>query len=124
VGIAFQKDGTLAIDAAKFTAANTDQSKDLSKLFATTNISKGYGYQMDVLIGSLLSPVGQLIGQTNSVSKSIKNIGTQRDTVNARLVDVEKRYRAQFTALDTLVASLTTTSNFLTQQLAAITANA
>jgi flagellar hook-associated protein 2 len=124
VGITFQKDGTLAIDAAKFNAANTDPGKDLSKLFSTTDNSKGYGYQMDVLIGSLLSPVGQLIGQTNSVSKSIKSIGTQRDTVTARLVDVEKRYRAQFTALDTLVASLTTTSNFLTQQLAAITANA
>jgi flagellar hook-associated protein 2 len=58
------------------------------------------------------------------VSKSIKAIGTQRDTVTARLADVEKRYRAQFSALDTLVASLTTTSNFLTQQLAAIANNA
>jgi flagellar hook-associated protein 2 len=124
VGITFQKDGTLAIDAAKFSAANTDPGKDLSKLFATTDSSKGYGYQMDVLIGSLLSPVGQLSGQTNSVSKSIKAIGTQRDTVTARLADVEKRYRAQFSALDTLVASLTTTSNFLTQQLAAIANNA
>ena len=124
VGISFQKDGTLAVDAAKFAAANTDPSKDLSQLFATTDSSKGYGYQMDVLVGSLLSPVGQLIGQTNSVSKSIKAIDTQRDTINARLVDVEKRYRAQFTALDTLVAKMTTTSNFLTQQLAAMAANA
>ena len=124
VGITFQKDGTLAIDAAKFTAANTDPGKDLSQLFATTSSSKGYGYQMDVLIGSLLSPVGQLSGQTSSVNKSIKAIGTQRDTVTARLVDIEKRYRAQFTALDTLVASLTTTSNFLTQQLASIAKNA
>jgi flagellar hook-associated protein 2 len=124
VGIAFQKDGTLAIDATKFVAANTDPSKDLSQLFATTDSSKGYGYQMDVLIGSLLSPVGQLVGQTNSVSKSIKAIDTQRETITARLADVEKRYRAQFSALDTLVASLTTTSNFLTQQLAAMANNA
>ncbi|NMM36023.1 MAG: flagellar filament capping protein FliD [Glaciimonas sp.] len=118
VGISFQKDGSLAIDTAKLAAAATDPSKDLSKLFATTDSGKGYGYQMDVLIGKILSPVGTLIDRTNSVNKSIKDIGTQRDTINARLVGVEKRYRAQFTALDTLIASMTTTSNFLTQQLA------
>ncbi|NMM28542.1 MAG: flagellar filament capping protein FliD [Glaciimonas sp.] len=118
IGISFQKDGSLAIDTAKLAAAATDPSKDLSKLFATTDSGKGYGYQMDVLIGKILSPVGTLIDRTNSVNKSIKDIGTQRDTINARLVGVEKRYRAQFTALDTLIASMTTTSNFLTQQLA------
>ena len=31
---------------------------------------------------------------------------------------IEKRYRSQFTALDTLVAGMKTTSTFLTQQLA------
>ena len=124
VGISFQRDGSLAIDAVKFTAANADPTKDLSKLFATTASTKGYGYQMDVLVGQILSPVGTLIGKTNSVNKSIKDIGTQRDTVNARLVSVEKRYRAQFTALDTMMSSMTTTSNFLTQQLAALAKNA
>jgi flagellar hook-associated protein 2 len=33
-------------------------------------------------------------------------------------VDIEKRYRAQFTALDPMLAQMTSTSNFLTQQLA------
>jgi flagellar hook-associated protein 2 len=31
---------------------------------------------------------------------------------------LEKRYRAQFTALDKLVSQLTATGNYLTQQLA------
>ena len=122
-GISFQKDGSLAIDATKLAAATADPSKDLSKLFATSDSGKGYGYQMDVLIGKILSPVGILVDRTNSFGKSIKDIGVNRDTLNARLAGVEKRYRAQYTALDTMIAKMTTTSNFLTQQLASLTAN-
>jgi flagellar hook-associated protein 2 len=123
-GISFLRDGSLTIDGTKLAAATTDPSKDLSKLFATSDTSKGYGYQMDVLIGKILSPVGILVDRTNSFGKSIKDIGTNRDTINERLVTVEKRYRAQYTALDTMIAKMTTTSNFLTQQLAAMAANA
>jgi len=35
-----------------------------------------------------------------------------------RLQNIEKRYRAQFTALDTMIGSMNKTSSFLTQQLA------
>jgi flagellar hook-associated protein 2 len=122
-GISFQKDGSLAIDATKLGAATADPTKDLSKLFATTATGNGYGYQMDVLVGKILSPVGIMADRTNSFGKSVKDIGTNRDTLNARLSGVEKRYRAQYTALDTMIAKMTTTSNFLTQQLASIAAN-
>ncbi len=123
VGISFQKDGSLAIDSSKFGAAIADPTKDLSKLFTSTGSIKGYAWQLDVLTGKILSPVGQLVDRTNSVNQSIKDIGTRRDVINARLVSVEQRYRAQFNALDTLVASMTTTSSFLTQQLAALTSS-
>ena len=35
-----------------------------------------------------------------------------------RLEGIEARYRKQFTALDTLISGMTSTSNFLEQQLA------
>jgi flagellar hook-associated protein 2 len=38
--------------------------------------------------------------------------------MNRRLAQIETRYRAQFTALDTLVSSMQKTSQYLTQQLA------
>ena len=40
--------------------------------------------------------------------------------INLRLEQVEKRYRAQFTALDTMLASMQQTSSYLSQQLAAL----
>jgi len=122
-GISFQRDGSLTIDSTILAVATTDPTKDLSKLFATTDTGKGYGYQMDVLLGKILSPVGILVDRTNSFGKSVKDIGINRDAINARLVTIEKRYRAQYTALDTMIAKMTTTSNFLTQQLASIAAS-
>lgn len=123
VGISFQKDGSLAIDETKFGKALADPAKDMGKLFSSTGSIKGYAWQVDVLAGKILSPVGQLADRTNSFNQTIKDIGTRRDAMNTRLVSVEQRYRDQFAALDTLVANMTTTSNFLAQQLANLPSN-
>ena len=117
VGISFQRDGTLAMDTAKFAAASADPTKDVSKLFATSAGARGYGYQMDVLLGRMLSPVGVLNGKATSINEQIKGLTEQRATINSRLDVTEKRYRAQFSALDKAVSSMSSTSSFLTQQL-------
>lgn len=122
-GISFQKDGTLALDATKFSAAAANPAKDISKLFATSATAKGYGYQMDVLLGKILSPVGVLSNKNTSINKQIEDLGDQRDSVNTRLEATEKRYRAQFSALDTAIASMQSTSSFLTQQLSLLANN-
>lgn len=118
VGITFQKDGSLAIDEAKFGKALADPAKDLGKLFSSSGGVKGYAWQVDVATGKILSPVGTLANRTSNINDSIKSLGIRRDAINTRLVGVEQRYRDQFAALDSLVASMTTTSTFLAQQLA------
>ena len=61
---------------------------------------------------------GHLIdSRIDGINASIKDIDTQRDTLNRRLEDTEKRIRAQYPALDATIASMTQTSNFLQQQL-------
>lgn len=118
VGISFQKDGTLTIDEAKFNKTLADPAKDMSKLFASTGSVKGFAWQTEVLTGRILSPVGVLANRSDSINASIKDIGSRRDVINDRLVGIEKRYRDQFTALDSMVASMTATSAYLAQQLA------
>ena len=118
VGITFQKDGTLGIDSEKLTAALNSTTKDLGALFASNGTNKGYAYQMEVLVGKITSPVGLMAEHTKGFDASVKNIGKQRTTLNTRLDAIEKRYRAQFTALDTAIAGMQKTSAFLTQQLA------
>lgn len=85
--------------------------------------SQGYAYQLGKLTNSLLSSTGPINARTKGINSSITDIGKRRDTLNNRLVDIETRYRTQFTKLDTLISGLTKTSSFLTQQLASISAN-
>lgn len=84
--------------------------------------SHGIGYKLDKLLQSLLDKTGAVAGRTDGINTSVKDIATQRKTLEARLVQVEKRYRAQFNALDQMVASMQQTSSYLTQQLATLSA--
>jgi flagellar hook-associated protein 2 len=90
----------------------------------TISFSSGIAAQLDKAIGSLLDKEeGTITGRENGVNSSIKDIENQRTAINRRLVDVERRYRAQFTALDQMVASMQQTSSYLTQQLAALSSS-
>lgn len=80
--------------------------------------SQGYADLLTKLVDNFTGSDGMIIGQTNSLQKTIKDIGKSRDAMNQKLAGVEKRYRAQFTALDASIARMTSTSNYLTQQLA------
>lgn len=89
----------------------------------TVNYSHGYAYNLDKQVDSLLSTTGPISSRTDGINQTIKDIGNRRDALSLRMVNVEKRYRAQFTALDTMISSMTKTSNFLTQQLANLPKN-
>lgn len=80
------------------------------------DFAHGFATKLNKLFGEMLD--NRLIdSRIDGINSSIKDIDAQRETINQRLVDTEKRIRAQFTALDTTLASMTQTSNFLQQQL-------
>lgn len=84
----------------------------------TVNYSQGYAYQLDKLVDQLLGDSGPIASRTNGINASITDIGNRRTTLEQRLLDTEKRYRAQFTALDGVISRLRTTNDFLMRQLA------
>lgn len=86
----------------------------------TVTYSQGYAFQLNNLLTNFLSTTGTIAGKTDGINRSIKDIDNQRTTLNARLATIEQQYRAQFTSLDTLMSQMTSTSNFLTQQLASL----
>lgn len=84
------------------------------------NFSRGYAHQLDKLAETHLSTTGPLSSRTEGINRSIESIGDQRDALIRRLTDMEKRFRTQFTALDSMLSSMNRTSSFLTQQLASL----
>ena len=89
----------------------------------TVNFTIGYASKLDSIITNLLSDGGILSSRTEGINTSITRLNKQADTINIRLTAIEASYRAQYTKLDTLMSSLSTTSTFLTQQISSINAN-
>lgn len=88
----------------------------------TVTSSKGYAAQLNELASTQLDASGPLTARTDGLAASIKSVARQREQLVFRMQAVEARYRAQFTALDSNIASMNSTSNYLAQQLAQISA--
>ena len=86
------------------------------------NYSKGYASQFNDLISTFLGTTGRLTARTEGINKSIASIKKDEDRWTDRLTAKEADLRKQFTALDTKLSSLTSTSTYLAQQLAQIAA--
>jgi flagellar hook-associated protein 2 len=66
---------------------------------------------------AVIGTSGIISSRTDGINRSIKSITNQQTAISLRLTKIEANYRAQFAALDTTIASMQHTSNYLTQQL-------
>ena len=89
----------------------------------TVTFSQGFAHQLNNLATSFTGTGSLLKGKTDGLNVSIKSIASQQSRFETRLEGIEKRYRAQFVALDAALASMQNTQNYLTQQLATLSAN-
>lgn len=112
IGVGIQKNGTLGVDSKKLASLIGSDLSGVSELVSA------FGSAFKVATDGLVGTNGTIVARTSGINSSIEAIGKQRELVNARLVTIEARYRKQFTALDTLMSNMTSTSNYLTTQLA------
>ena len=125
-GVTFQLNGSLSVDTSKLGDALNNNFEAVGNLFARESSipsETGLGFRLDDYLDDLLSRDGSLATRTDGINKSIRTIELAGDRLLSRMDQIEARYRAQFTALDSLMSSLNTTSAFLTQQLASLNAN-
>jgi flagellar hook-associated protein 2 len=89
----------------------------------TITFVKGYAAQLDDILDGLLDEEGLLAARTDGITESVKRLEKQTDAFNIKLTLIEKRYRDQYTRLDTLLSSLQNTSSYLAQQIQSISNN-
>lgn len=114
VGIEIQLDGNLSIDDEKLDAVIADDFVKLGQLFSTTD---GYASRLFALTEGFLESDGIIESRTQGLTTTIDGFTDDRQALNDRLASLETRLLRQFNALDSLLAQLSSTSNFLTQQL-------
>ena len=112
IGVRLQKDGSLLVDSSKLSTAIT---KNIS---GVANLVSAYGSAFKTATESLVGASGSIVSRTVGLNDSIRNLDKQYEAVSFRLTQIEARYRKQFSALDTMMSNMSTTSTFLSQQLA------
>lgn len=112
-------DGTLEVNTTTLeNALNTDFS-GVASLFG--NESDGIAMRLKNLASEMLSlGDGLLTARTDGLNARVKENQKQQDRMEYRLETIEKGYRRQFTALDTLMSQMNATSSALQNQLAAL----
>ena len=84
--------------------------------------TQGFASRLDRALTSLLATDGVVSSSTDATNRKIKDLTNQREVLQARLEKVQATYLKQFQALDTMLASMSSTSTYLTQQLDALAA--
>ena len=121
IGIAFQRDGTLKLEKpAKLETAIATNFEGVSSLF---NSASGIGTRLTKVTDDMLGSSGLFKNRTDGLNASIKGLEKSGERMELQLAQTEKRYRAQFTSLDSMMASMQSMSSYMTQQLAALAAN-
>ncbi len=115
LGITTQSDGTLAIDSDKLDDALDNNFDALSNFLSGENGLMG---RLDAKLEPYTKSGGIIEGRTTSLQNTLSGIDEQRERLEARLSSMETRLLAQFNAMDSLVANLSSTSTYLTSQLA------
>ena len=116
LGVSVAKDGVLSFDGSAFEKANAEQPKLAGNVFGTEgSISTSL---QGLLKANLETGKGLLVQRTDSLNKQISKLERELDDLDLRMDKAYDRYTAQFTAMDSLVASMQNTSNYLTTQLA------
>jgi flagellar hook-associated protein 2 len=114
VGIEVKLDGQMQINDSELSAALGSDFVKLGQLFANTD---GYAVRLFDLTDNFLKSDGIIETRTKGLKEKIEGYSGDRDALNERLASLETRLYRQFNALDSLLAQLSSTSNFLTQQL-------
>jgi flagellar hook-associated protein 2 len=120
IGLDPGTDGLLKVNDSKLTAA-LDKPDDLKGLFAgvdaNTPANSGFATRLRELTDQLLSTDGRIEASKKGLNSRIDANGDREGQLQRRLELVEKRLRAQYTALDGTMGRMTGLSQYLTQQL-------
>ncbi|MDH3532690.1 MAG: flagellar filament capping protein FliD [Gammaproteobacteria bacterium] len=114
VGIEVQLDGKLQINDDELSVVLAEDFVNFGQLFANAD---GFAVRLHDLTDGYLQTDGIIDARTRGLTSTIDSIADQRDALNERLASLETRLLRQFNALDSLLGQLSSTSNFLSQQL-------
>lgn len=115
LGVSTTKTGTLSVDTTMLGNALNKDFNAVADMFA--NGTNGLAVRLKSLADQYLATGGPIDGSTQSINTRIQDLADRRARIEQHALAMQAIYNQQYTALDTLVAQLKTTGNYLTQQI-------
>ena len=109
--------GKLSLDPAAFSRALAKDPAGVQNVLAGAT---GAGAAMQTLTTQMLDTGGLFSNATDGLNATLKDLQSQYTEQSNRINDDIANYRAQFTALDSMVAQMNSLSTYLTQQLSGL----
>lgn len=117
IGITTTATGTLELDSAKLTKALDSDPDAVAHLFGSED---GVAARLYAQVDARLASNSDLDTRNTTLKRQLDDISHDKEALALRMEQIESRYRKQFTALDSLLSQLQTTSSYLAQQLASV----
>ncbi len=118
LGLETKVDGSLSLDGAEFDKAIAEAPEAVVRLFGDEG---SFQQPLKDSLKSWLGDDGLIKGRTEALDTRLKRLEADRESFDRRIERVEANYLRQFTALDAMVAQMSSTSSFLGQQLSQLT---
>ncbi|MBF8222278.1 flagellar filament capping protein FliD [Halomonas sp. 328] len=122
IGISLELDGTLSLDADRLDEVIATDQDALGAFFAGDETNGGMAGQLTTTLDQLLGSNGALEGSISGAESSIERLGERYLRMEQSIDQTLERYRVQFGQLDGMIAQMNQTSDYLTQQFAAMDA--
>ncbi|MDA8589774.1 flagellar filament capping protein FliD [Luminiphilus sp.] len=125
LGISIDKSGVMTFTQSTFKTAFAAAPTEVTGVLASTTVSgaavEGVAEKLETLMeGFLVSTTGIFDSRISSLGTQLTAITDDRADLARRMQSLEDRYFAQLNAMDSLLAEIETTGNFLTQQFEAM----
>lgn len=107
--------GKLEFDSETLVSALEDAPDSVMGFFSDE--TGGFASRFDTLLGGFVQSGGTIDSIIEGGNNRIEGIERSRESLERRLEGIEARYLREFSALDGLIAGMSTTSDYLTSQL-------
>jgi flagellar hook-associated protein 2 len=118
IGITTNQDGTISLNSSKLQTALSTNFSAVSQLFSgkggvATQLNTQLTTELAAKTGIIAQNSAQLTNQSNALDKKTQDLNTRMQALSASLTQ-------QYSALNTLLSQLQTTSSYLTQAFASL----
>ncbi len=118
IGISVDRYGEMSLDSSRLTQVMNEDPNYVTGLLADSN--EGFAVRMQQTVDLMVQSGGLLDQRTDGLNSRLDSLQRSQERMEYRLTVIEANYRAEFAALDALLASMQGTSSFLTQQLSTL----